>query len=83
MAVLRVRPQSRAEPGRALIDLAEEVTRLRESGWTRGVVAAAFERLARAGRPRPKLRPIQSARELRDHCLSTTPRDRLREVAEL
>ena len=67
----------------ALLDLAEEVTRLREAGRTRGLLAAAFERLAETGRPRPKLRPNQSARELRQHYLRTTPRDRLREVAEL
>ncbi len=67
----------------ALLDLAEEVTRLREAGRTRGVVAAAFEHLEQAGRSRPKLRPNQSARELREHYLRTTPGDRLREVAEL
>jgi SRSO17 transposase len=67
----------------ALLDLAEEVTRLREAGRMRGVLAAAFRRLAESGRPRPKLRPNQSARELREHYLATTPRDRLREVAEL
>ena len=67
----------------ALLDLAEEVTRLREAGRTRGIIAAAFERLAEKGRPRPKLRPNQSASELREHYLRTTPRDRLREVAEL
>jgi hypothetical protein len=66
-----------------LIDLAEEVTRLREAGRTRAVLAAAFERLAPRGRPRPKLRPNQSARELREHYLQTTPPERLREVAEL
>lgn len=67
----------------ALFDLAEEVTRLREAGRTRGLLAGAFERLAEKGRPRPKLRPNQSARELREHYLGTTPGDRLREVAEL
>jgi hypothetical protein len=67
----------------ALLDLAEEVTRAREEGQTRRLLATAFERLAKAGKPRPKLRPNQSARELREHYLRTTPNDRVREVAEL
>ncbi len=67
----------------ALLDLAEEVTRLREDGQTRALLASAFERLAKEGRPRPKLRPNQPARELREHYRLTTPADRLREVAEL
>jgi hypothetical protein len=54
----------------ALLDLAEEVTRLREAGETRGVVATAFERLAQAGRPHRKLRPNQAARELREHLFA-------------
>jgi hypothetical protein len=67
----------------ALLELAEEVTRAREEGQTRSLLATAFERLAKRGRPRPKLRPNQSARELREHYLRTTPSDRVREVAEL
>lgn len=67
----------------ALLDLAEEVTRAREEGQTRGLLATAFERLAKDGRPRPKLRPNQPARELREDYLRWTPDDRLREVAEL
>lgn len=67
----------------ALLDLAEEVTQLREDGQTRALLASAFERLAKEGRPRPKLRPNQPARELREHYRLTTPADRLREVAEL
>jgi hypothetical protein len=67
----------------ALLDLAEEVTRLREDGQTRALLATAFERLAQDGRPRPKLRPNQPPRELREHYRRTTPTDRLREVAEL
>ena len=67
----------------ALLDLAAEVTRLRERGETRRVLATAFERLAKEGKPRPKLRPNQSARELRQHYLETTPAGRLKEVAEL
>ena len=67
----------------ALLDLAQEVTRLREAGEKRGVLATAFARLAKRGRPRPRLHPNQSARELRRHYVRTTPRDRLREAAEL
>ena len=67
----------------ALLDLAEEVTRAREEGQTRSLLATAFERLAKHGRPRPKLRPNQPARELREHYLRTTPYGRVREVAEL
>jgi hypothetical protein len=67
----------------ALVDLAEEVTQAREEGQTRSLLATAFERLAKQGRPRPKVRPNQPARELREHYLRTTPDDRVREVAEL
>jgi len=67
----------------ALLDLAEEVTRLREDGQTRALLASAFERLATEGRPRPKLRPNQPTGELREHYQQTTPADRVREVAEL
>jgi hypothetical protein len=35
------------------------------------------------GKPSPKLHPNQSARELRQHYLRTTPRDRLKETADL
>jgi hypothetical protein len=67
----------------ALLDLAEQVARLREEGQTRALLASAFERLVKQGRPRAKLRPNQSARELREHYLQTTPGGRVREVAEL
>ena len=67
----------------ALLDLAEEVARAREEGRTRSLLATAFERLAKQGRPRPKLRPNQSARELHEHYVATTPGERVREVAEL
>jgi hypothetical protein len=67
----------------ALLELAQEVTVLREAGQARGVLATAFERLAAKGRPRSKLRPNQSARELREHYLRTTPGDRMREAASL
>ncbi len=84
LPVVRRPGSSRAQiDADALLDLAEEVTRLREDGQTRALLAGAFERLAKEGRPRPKLRPNQSARELREHYRRTTPADRLREVAEL
>lgn len=67
----------------ALVELAVEVNRMRENGQTRGVLAVAFGRLAERGLPLPKLRPNESAYELRRNYLRTTPLDRLREVAEL
>lgn len=67
----------------ALLELAVEVNRLRENGQTRGLLATAFERLAARGLPLPKLRPNESAYELRRDYLRTTPLDRLREVAQL
>lgn len=67
----------------ALLDLAEEAKRLRENGLTRGVLAAAFERLAKVGKPRRRLRPNMPARELRADFLRTTPADRLRTGVEL
>jgi hypothetical protein len=67
----------------ALLDLAEEVARLREDGQKRALLAGAFERLAQQGRPRPKLRPNQPAAELRARYRQTTPSQRLRETAEL
>jgi len=67
----------------ALLELAQKVTLLREAGETQRLLATAFDQLAREGRPRPKLHPNQSARELRQHYLRTTPRDRLKETADL
>jgi hypothetical protein len=66
-----------------LIDLAYEVARLREQGEHRGVLAAAFARLAERGKPRPRLRPNESARELRELFAQTMPLDRVRIGAEL
>jgi hypothetical protein len=66
----------------ALIDLAEEVGRLREAGERRGLLASALANLEGQGRL-GELRPNQSARELREHYLRTTPSERLREAAEL
>jgi excisionase family DNA binding protein len=67
----------------ALLALAEEVADLREQGERRGVVAAALRRLEAAGRLPRKLRPNQSARELRHEYLHTTPAERLRQGIEL
>jgi hypothetical protein len=66
-----------------LIAVAEEVARRREAGEARGVVAASLRELERTGRLPRKLRPNQSARELRGTYLATTPQERLRDVAEL
>src|SRR2546426_5802076 len=62
----------------ALLVLAEEVTRLRELGNDRGIVSTALRTLRDDGRLPRKLRPNQSARELRHEYLHTTPEDRLR-----
>lgn len=67
----------------ALLDLAEEVKRLREQGLTRSVLATAFQTLAKDGKPRRRLRPNMPARELRADFLQTTPLERLRTGAEL
>ncbi|MCP9485380.1 MAG: hypothetical protein MSC30_05945 [Gaiellaceae bacterium MAG52_C11] len=67
----------------ALLDLALEVERLREEGVERGVLSAAFERLAKEGKPQRRLRPNMPARELRAEYLSTTPLVRLQTGAEL
>jgi hypothetical protein len=67
----------------ALLDLAVEVTRLREQGERRALLARAFSRLDEEGRPPPKLRPNESARSLREVYEQTTPLERLRIGAEL
>jgi DNA-binding transcriptional MerR regulator len=67
----------------ALLLLAEEVTRLREQGQTRRLVAHALQQLLDEGRMPRKLRPNQSAAELRYEYLHTTPAERLRSAAEL
>jgi hypothetical protein len=66
-----------------LIVLTDEVTRRREAGEGRGVVAMSLHELERTGRLPPKLRPNQSARELRREYLQTTPARRLLDVAAL
>lgn len=67
----------------ALLDVAVEVDRLRDEGVERGVLAAAFERLAAEGKPRRRPRPNMPPGELRADFLRTTPADRLRTGVEL
>lgn len=67
----------------ALVDLAVEVERLREEGVERGVLAAAFARLALEGKPVARPRPNVTPRELRADFQRTTPLERLRTGAEL
>lgn len=67
----------------AILDLLEEVTTLRKSGVTSGVIAAAVGRLAEQGRLRRKLMPNRSPVELRRAYGTTTPVERLRRAAEL
>ncbi len=66
-----------------LIALAGEVARRRSAGEERGVVAASLRELERSGRLPRKLRPNETASELRRSFLATTPQERLRDVAEL
>jgi hypothetical protein len=67
----------------AVVDLALEVELLREEGVQRGVLAAAFDRLAAEGKPKRRPRPNMSARELRADFLRSTPLERLRTGAAL
>lgn len=67
----------------ALVDLAVEVDRLREEGVERGVLAAAFERLAAEGKPAARPYPNMPARELRADFLGSTPLERLETGAGL
>ena len=67
----------------ALLVVAEEVAQLREQGVQRGALAEALRTLRAEGRLPRKLRPNQSAAELRHEYLHTTPADRLRAAAEL
>jgi hypothetical protein len=67
----------------ALIVVAEEVTRRREAGQSRGVVAASLRELERTERLPRKLRPNQPAHELRREFLETSPQRRLRDFAAL
>jgi hypothetical protein len=83
-------PAARRSRGReevevtAFLDVLEEVRRLRgEDSAGPRVVSRAFRRLAQRGLPRPKLRPNQTARELRDAYQRSSPVERLGETAEL
>lgn len=67
----------------ALLVVAEEVGRLREQGVERGALAEALRTLQAEGRLPRKLRPNQSAAELRHEYLHTTPAERLRAATEL
>ncbi len=67
----------------ALLVVAEEVARLREQSSERGALAAALRTLRAEDRLPRKLRPNQSAAELRHEYLHTTPDERLRVAAEL
>jgi hypothetical protein len=67
----------------AVIVLAEEVAQRRERGEDRAVVAASLRDLERVGRLPRKLRPNETAHELRTAFRETTPEERLRDVAEL
>lgn len=66
-----------------LLVVAEEVARLREEGVERGALATALRTLQAEGRLPRKLRPNQSAAELRYEYLQTTPAERLRTAVEL
>lgn len=78
------RPGGREEVvAEALLDVAEEVERLREEGASRGLVAEALRRLERRGLPRRRLRPNESPEELRRAFEGSAPARRLRETAEL
>jgi len=67
----------------AVVELALQVDLLREEGVERGVLAAAFERLAAEDKPKRRPRPNMPARELRADYLSSTPLQRLVVGAEL
>ena len=67
----------------ALFTLATEVSRIREEGSGRNPVGTALRRLEAECRPLRKLRPNQSACELRGDAERTTPLDRLRQANDL
>lgn len=68
--------------GEALLVIAGEVERLREAGESR-VLSKALRTLSDHGRMPRKLRPNQSARELRHEYLQMTPAERLQTGIEL
>lgn len=67
----------------ALLVLAAEVERLKEQSIGRRTLAQAIATLSGAGRLRRRLRPNQSARELRHEYLHSTPAGRLRQGIEV
>jgi hypothetical protein len=67
----------------ALLSLVAEVERLNEQGRDRRTLAQAVATLSGAGRLRRRLRPNQSARDLRHEYLHSTPAGRLRAGIEL
>lgn len=67
----------------AVVELALQVELLREEGVARGVLAAAFERLATEGKPKRRPRPNMPARQLRADYLNSTPLQRLAVGVEL
>jgi hypothetical protein len=67
----------------ALLLVAEEVGRLREQSVERGALAEALRRINAEERMPRKLRPNQSAAELRHEYLRTTPAERLRAAVAL
>jgi hypothetical protein len=67
----------------ALLVLAAEVERLKEQRIGRRTLAQAIATLSGAGRLRRRLRPNQSARELRHEYLHSTPAGRLRQGIEV
>jgi hypothetical protein len=66
----------------ALLAVAEEVERLRDQGQSR-VLSKAIASLTERGRLPRRLRPNQSAHELRYEFLHSTPAGRLRQAVEL
>lgn len=67
----------------ALLVLAAEVERLKEQRIGRRTLAQAIATLSGAGRLHRRLRPNQSARELRHEYLHSTPAGRLRQGIEV
>lgn len=67
----------------ALLVLAAEVERLKEQRIGRRTLAQAIATLSGADRLRRRLRPNQSARELRHEYLHSTPAGRLRQGIEV
>jgi hypothetical protein len=67
----------------AVLSLVAEVERLKEQGRDQRTLAEAVATLSGAGKLRRRLRPNQSARDLRHEYLRSTPAARLRDGIEL